>query len=673
MVIENEHVAAAMVWMIAMPAAAAAINGLLGARLPKATVAALGCGAMVASFAMALSSFWALYSSEIGTVFVSSPWPWLRSTFVHVDLVLRFDALSALMALIICGIGSLIHIFSYGYMAQDRGIGRFYCYLNLFCAAMLLLVLADSLPGLFIGWEGVGLCSYLLIGFAFTEGAKAAAGRKAFVVNRVGDLGLLLAMFVLHSQAGTLTLANINAQAVGGALSPQVAFWACALLVVGVAGKSAQLPLYIWLPDAMAGPTPVSALIHAATMVTAGVYLMARVQPLFALAPDIQLFVALLGASTALFAATVACVQNDIKKVLAYSTVSQLGYMVLACGVGAPALALAHVTTHAFFKACLFLGAGAVIHGLHEEQDIRRMGGVARLMPLTCATFTVATLALCGVPPLSGFVSKDAILGRAFAASYGGQGAMGYVLFAMGLITAGLTALYMGRLLCLTFFSGAFRGPQAVKVKAHDPSPSMAMPLVVLAVLAAFGGALNWPHVLGGHMALTQWLAPQVQMLGSVQELPASLEWLLMAGSTAVALLGLAIAAACYLKRPYAPIGARPGPWSQAMASAWGVDAGLQSLVAAPYVALAHAFKEGVERPVIEGGIVCVSWLTRTLGATLQMFHSGNIQRYLAIFALGLALLLYGWMLPAAAHDVAITPLSPAAVIDCANTAGARL
>jgi NADH-quinone oxidoreductase subunit L len=667
MVIDNEQVAQAMVWMIALPAGVALINGLLGARLPKATSAFLACGAMLASFGCALSAFWALQQAPSGSAFVTPSWPWLHSTFVHVDLTLRLDALSATLALIICGIGSLIHIFSYGYMAHEGGIGRYFSYLNLFCSAMLLLVLGDSLPSLFIGWEGVGLCSYLLIGFAFTDVAKAAAGRKAFVVNRVGDVGLLLAMFLLHSCTGTLQFDKLTQLAQNHALPDGVAFWACTLMVLGVAGKSAQLPLYIWLPDAMAGPTPVSALIHAATMVTAGIYLMARTQALFLLVPDVQMWVAILGASTALFAATVACVQQDIKKVLAYSTVSQLGYMVLAAGLGAPALALFHVVTHAFFKACLFLGAGAVIHALADEQDIRRMGGLCRIMPLTCATFTLSTLALCGLPPLSGFVSKDAILAQAFATSYWGGGLLGYALFAVGLVTAALTAGYMGRLLGLTFFSGRFRGPQKVRQNAHDPSWSMALPLVVLALLSVIGGALNWPHVLGGHTALSAWLTPQLTVQPAWPELPFGVEWLLMAASTAAALLGLGGAALLFWRRaPKAPAG-RPGAWRTAMTSAWGVDAGLQSMFAAPYVKLGRGLKEGVERPVIEGGLTFVAWLVRSLGAGLQMFHSGNIQRYLAAFALGLGLLLYGWLLPAKV----LTP-SPALAPHGALQQGAR-
>lgn len=654
MVIDNESSSAALVWMIALPALAALVNGLMGARLAKGAVSFLACCAMLASLACAVINFRTLSAAPMGASIVSASWPWIRGAHAHIDITLKLDALSALMTLIICGIGSLIHIFSAGYMAHDRSIGRYFCYLNLFCAAMLLLVTGDSLPVLFIGWEGVGLCSYLLIGFSFTEAQKAAAGRKAFVVNRIGDLGLLIAMFVLHAHTGTLNIAELTGQAAAAALPAGVAFWACGALVLGVAGKSAQLPLYIWLPDAMAGPTPVSALIHAATMVTAGIYLMARTQPLFALAPDIQSVVAVMGASTALFAATVACVQNDIKKVLAYSTVSQLGYMVLACGLGAPAIALFHVTTHAFFKACLFLGAGAIIHSLRDEQDMRHMGGVARLMPLTCATFLVATLALCGVPPLSGFVSKDAILGQAFALGYGGENSLGYLLFAMGLMTAALTAWYMGRLVSLTFFGGPYRGPDAVKATAHDPTISMGMPLVVLALLSAVGGALNWPHVLGGHTTLSQWLSPQLPALAHTSELPAAVEWLLMASSTAVALLGLTLALWRYGRAaPKSAAAAAATPWLQAAHLAWGVDAGLQGVVATPYSALSRGLRKGIEPTLIEGSLVGMQGLAQSLGALLQMFHSGNVQRYLAVFALAVALILFGWLAPASAHSIA--------------------
>jgi len=418
---------------------------------------------------------------------------WIRVSETYaVNFSFLFDPLSLALGLIVTGVGSLIHLYATGYMHGDAGFGRFFTYLNLFVFAMLMLIFSDSLPGIFLGWEGVGLCSYLLISFWFSDEANAQAGKKAFIANRVGDLGFLIAMFALYRAFGTLNIPEIL-QAAGGSISADQRFWtniACFGLILGATGKSAQIPLYVWLPDAMAGPTPVSALIHAATMVTAGVYLSCRMQGLFILHPQTLEIVAFIGGFTAFFAATIAIFQNDIKKVLAYSTISQLGYMFLAVGLMAPVAAYFHLITHAFFKALLFLGAGSVIHGLHHEQDMRNMGGLKSKMPITFWTMTIAVLAIAGVPPLSGFVSKDEILH-----SVSTSGRWWLIFFGFG--TAFMTAFYMGRLWIMTFF-GKFRGHH----EAHESPWQMTAVLVVLALLSALGGMLNWPELWGGSETL---------------------------------------------------------------------------------------------------------------------------------------------------------------------------
>jgi len=406
-----------------------------------------------------------------------------------VDFSFRLDPLSLMLGLIVTGVGSLIHIYSYGYMHGDEGFGRFFSYLNLFVFSMMMLIWSDSLPGIFLGWEGVGLCSYLLISFWFTDEANASAGKKAFIVNRIGDFGFLIAMFCLYKAFGHLGVQDILAVVKAGNLSPEqleLTGFACFGLVLGATGKSAQIPLFVWLPDAMAGPTPVSALIHAATMVTAGIYLACRLQPLFILNPGSLEVLAYIGAATAFFAATIAVFQNDIKKVLAYSTISQLGYMFMAVGLMAPTAAYFHLITHAFFKALLFLGAGSVIHGLHHEQDMTKMGGLRKKMPITFWCMTIGVLAIAGIPPLSGFVSKDAVIA---VAKDSHRGLIIFFAFA----TSFLTAFYMGRLWVMTFF-GKFRGHH----EAHESPAPMTFVLITLAILSVVGGLINWPHYLGG-------------------------------------------------------------------------------------------------------------------------------------------------------------------------------
>ena len=477
-------------FIILLPLLGVVFHVFYGARAGRRAVNAIGPGVVLAAFLLAVAAFFQLPD---GGALVDRMFPWITAGELHVDFALRVDALSALMILVITGVGFLIHVYSVGYMAEDADVARYFAYLNLFTAAMLVLVMAENLLLLFVGWEGVGLCSYLLIGFWYTDDEKASAGKKAFIVNRIGDAGFLLGLFVLFwglGAHGVWTLSFTDIQANASVLSVGTVTAVCVLLFIGATGKSAQIPLYVWLPDAMAGPTPVSALIHAATMVTAGIYLIARLHFLYAVSPAALALVAYIGAGTALFAATIALVQTDIKKVLAYSTVSQLGYMFLGLGVGAYGAAVFHLMTHAFFKALLFLGAGSVIHGMSDEQDITKMGGLRHTMPTTYWTFAVGCLAIAGVPLLSGFFSKDLILEEAYAAPHGSVG-----LWLLGTLGAGLTAFYMFRLLFVTFW-GETRAEPEVAHHIHESPSVMTGPLIVLAGLSVIGGYFSVPHFL---------------------------------------------------------------------------------------------------------------------------------------------------------------------------------
>ncbi len=495
-----------------------------------------------------------------------------------VDVTLRLDSLSALMIAFVTFVGFLIHVYSVGYMGHEAGYGRYFAYLNLFMFSMLVLVLADNFLVMFVGWEGVGLCSYLLIGYDYHKKFAADAGKKAFVVNRIGDFGFILGIFGVFALFGTLDFGKVfsAASANPAAYAPYMTL-VCLCLFLGACGKSAQVPLHVWLPDAMAGPTPVSALIHAATMVTAGVYMVARCNVLFRLSPDALLVVAIVGGFTALFAATIGLAQNDIKKVLAYSTVSQLGYMFLACGVGAFVAGMFHVLTHSFFKACLFLGSGSVIHALGGEQDLRRMGGLAKKVPITYVTFLVATLAIAGVPLLAGFFSKDAILASVFDARFPQAPWLPGLLWSAALFTAGLTAFYMFRLVSLTFY-GPFRGTAEQAEHIHESPSSMTVPLVALAFLSIVGGWIGVPIVRGGNR-IGEFLRPVVPRIAGehVAEHPpaVSLELALMAASVVAAAVGLALAYLWYAKgegRVPTAIAARFARLYRAVANKYFVD-----------------------------------------------------------------------------------------------------
>ena len=489
--------------LVLLPLLGFIINGLFGQRVGPRFVNLIGVGMPTLAFILGVIA-WRQLEAQGGAPLVETLYTWAVIGHYQLDIAFYLDRLSAVMVLIITGVGALIHLYSVGYMKGDPSYARYFAYLNLFLFFMLLLVLGSSLLVMFVGWEGVGLASYLLIGFWFKDVDKARAGRKAFITNRVGDAAFLLGMFLVFSTVSSLELADINAAFAGGMVPVGIAVAVGILLFIGATGKSAQIPLHVWLPDAMAGPTPVSALIHAATMVTAGVYLVARLSGVYLEAPGASTVIAWVGVLTAFFAATIALVQTDIKKVLAYSTISQLGLMFLALGVGAYGVAVFHVFTHAFFKAALFLGAGSVIHALHGEQDIRRMGGLATKIPWTFATFAIATVAIAGIPPLAGYYSKDAILWYALVSANGGN----FWLFLLGSMTAFLTAFYMFRLLILVF-AGPSRMSPEVAAKVHESPWTMTSVLVILAFFAVVAGWLNLPEYLSPVLALpavtTEW------------------------------------------------------------------------------------------------------------------------------------------------------------------------
>ena len=582
---------------------------------------------MAFSFYNIASLFFTVHGSERAVLF-----DWFRITpKFSLQFSFLLDPLSLALSMIVTGVGTLIHLYATGYMKGDPSFGRFFSYLNLFVFAMLMLTLSDSLPGIFLGWEGVGLCSYLLISFWFSDEANAQAGKKAFVVNRVGDLGFLLAMFSLFKVFGTLNIPEILTMVQQGHVGVDSLFWtrmACFGLVLGAAGKSAQIPLYVWLPDAMAGPTPVSALIHAATMVTAGVYLTCRLQPLFLLHGDVLEILAFIGGLTAFFAASIAVFQNDIKKVLAYSTISQLGYMFLAVGLMAPVAAYFHLITHAFFKALLFLGAGSVIHGLHHEQDMRHMGGLRKKMPLTFWAMTIGVLAIAGVPPLAGFVSKDEIL---HSVSHSHRWWL--MLFAFG--TAFLTAFYMGRLWVMTFF-GKFRGHH----EAHESPWPMTSVLLILAVFSALGGFLNWPELWGGKEMLGHYLHSVVFQVPVEQTEEAFHGSLWLAGiSSLIGLAGLALAWFCYRRIDGHE---KESSSFKLFRNKYYVDEIYDAFVVRNLRRLGMILWKIVDAGMIDGALNGTASIAQSFSQKLRRLQTGLAQQYVFWVWVGVLLLLLG-------------------------------
>ncbi len=658
-----------LLWLIPLlPAAGFLINGTIGRKLPRAAVTAV---ALFFTAIPALLVAW-LWQSMLSTGQLTLPvasGPWIQVSGFQVNFALTVDHLTLIMLAVVTGVGFLIHVYSAGYMAHEDGYWRFFAYLNLFMFFMSVLVLAESFLLLFVGWEGVGLASYLLIGFYFKKRSASDAGKKAFVVNRVGDFGFLLAMFLLIAHFGTLSFtevfAKINALPVAqGGFLTAIAL----LLIVGAAGKSAQIPLYVWLPDAMEGPTPVSALIHAATMVTAGVYLVSRCHVLFDRAPAALAVVAAVGAATALFAASIGMVQHDIKRVLAYSTISQLGYMFLGCGVAAYSAAVFHLVTHAFFKALLFLAAGSVIHALSGEQDMRVMGGLRKRIPVTFWTMTMGVFAIAGIFPFAGFFSKDEILYRAFTYD---ANPLSKLLWAVGLITAGMTSFYMFRLWFKTFF-GAERfhehslGEHGVAAHAstleaghddgqttqhhgvHESPRIMLFPLVVLAILSLVGGWVGLPAFFGVGNAFEQFLNP-VFAAGVAHEAVASshgTEFLLAIVSLLTAALGWLVAYLWYSRKPgtAAALAQRFKLAYELVAHKYFIDEIYDAVFVTGLLQSARLFLKGFDQIGIDGSSRFLSWIAFDMGEAVRRMQSGNLRSYAGWLAFGAALVM-GFMI----------------------------
>ena len=632
-------------WLIPLlPFAGFLLNGILGSRLPKALTTAIALLAPLGSFGLVLNASRGL--GGFGSPLVPLPYienfgQWINIGALHVDFSLVLDQLSLVMLLVVTGVGFLIHVYSVGYMAHEEGYARYFSYLNLFLFFMTTLVLAGNVLLMFVGWEGVGLASYLLIGFWFQKTSAANAGKKAFIVNRIGDFGFLIGIFLLLANFGTLTFTEITAKLgqdpgwTGGVVTV-----IALCLLVGATGKSAQLPLYIWLPDAMEGPTPVSALIHAATMVTAGVYMIVRTHVLFDHAPFALAVVAVVGAATALFAATMGLVQNDIKRVLAYSTISQLGYMFLGCGVAAYSAAIFHLMTHAFFKALLFLAAGSVIHGMGGEQDLRKMGGLRKKLPVTFWTTTVGVFAIAGFWPLAAFYSKDAILYAAYL-----QGAGGKVLWGVGLITALLTSLYMFRLWYMAFL-GESRSPE---VHTHESPWSMLGPLVILAALSICGGWVGIER-FGAYLAP---IAGALPLEGGNTRL----EIILSIVAVLAAIEGLLIADKFYRRKPE-----RPAQWAAALpgtykllANKYYVDEFYGAVIVKPLFGFSRIVLAWVVDGAILGGAAwLLAGIANLTGAILQRWQSGNLRSYAAWLTAGAVALLLFMLLSGSSSDFAV-------------------
>jgi NADH-quinone oxidoreductase subunit L len=637
----------APLWLIpALPFAGFLLNGILGGRLPKWLVTTIALLAPLGAFAVVLSTAFGFFGDMPMPGFFAHtetcPMPWINIGALHIDFSFVLDQLSLVMLLVVTGVGFLIHVYSIGYMSDEEGYARYFSYLNLFLFFMTVLVLAGNALLMFVGWEGVGLASYLLIGFYFQKTSAADAGKKAFIVNRIGDFGFLIGMFLLLANFGTLTFTEIATKlgqdpGWNGGVVTVIAL----CLLLGAAGKSAQLPLYIWLPDAMEGPTPVSALIHAATMVTAGVYMIARTHVLFDHSPFALGVVAVVGAATALFAATIGLVQNDIKRVLAYSTISQLGYMFLGCGVAAYSAAIFHLVTHAFFKALLFLAAGSVIHAIGGEQDLRKMGGLWKKLPVTFAVTTVGVLAIAGFPPFAGFFSKDAILYAAYV-----QGGSGRVLWFVGLVTALLTSFYMFRLWYLTFL-GKPRGEEG----HHHSTPwSMLVPLVILALLSICGGWVGIEPSAGwiNMERFSSFLSPVVGAK-IAESNRAYLELILSILAIAVAGLGWLLAHLFYRQESTLPeqtSNALPNGY-RLLANKYYVDEFYRATIVKPLLAISTYFLGWVVDKGLLGG---TAWLLGGIatfaGALLQRWQSGNLRSYAAWLAAGAAAVLLFVVVP---------------------------
>ena len=637
------------VWLIPLfPAIGFLINGFFGKRYSKQVVGWVACSALGLSFLTSILIFFEMIGRpSTERVFEKVIFDWIGSGSLQTVIGYQIDPLSILMALVVSGVSFFIHIYSVGYMHDDPGYPRYFTYLNLFVFMMLNLILANNFLLMFVGWEGVGLCSYLLIGFWFEKDSASNAGKKAFVVNRVGDFGFILGMFLLFTSLGKhgiwtldFTEAFANASKLDSATVTAITI----LLFIGACGKSAQIPLYVWLPDAMEGPTPVSSLIHAATMVTAGVYMVARCNVLYSMAPISMAIVAIVGVATAIYTASIGFCQNDIKKVLAYSTISQLGYMFLGVGVGAYSAGIFHLMTHAFFKGLLFLGAGSVMHALSGELDMRKMGGLRKKIPITFWTFFIATLAIAGIPGLSGFFSKDEILWQAFSSSHGH-----FLLWLVAAVAAGMTAFYMFRALFMTFW-GECRADEHVKHHIHESPKIMTVPLMILAVLSLIGGYVGIPHVLGGANHVHEFLAPVLgggaepgkayagitllsQAWASSGEgggQSAALELLMMAVSVVIAFIGIGIAYLFYVKNPALPklLAEKQKGLYTLILNKYYIDELYEVLFINSLKQLGIGLWRGFDDFIIDGTVNGIAYLIGWISSVMRRMQTGLVQNY---------------------------------------------
>jgi NADH-quinone oxidoreductase subunit L len=623
--------------IVLLPLLGFLINGLFGKNLPKILVGSLATAMVFGSFCIAVSIFMNM-NSQSQPVIVKA-FEWFTVNGVQINFGFQIDQLSLMMVMIITGIGSLIHLYSIGYMSHDKGFYKFFTYLNLFIFSMLLLVMGSNYLILFIGWEGVGLCSYLLIGFWYTNEEYGKAARKAFIMNRIGDLALLIGIFMIASQTNAVDYLTVAQNSSKFELDGTVIIFITASLFIGATGKSAQVPLYTWLPDAMAGPTPVSALIHAATMVTAGIYLVVRSNFLFTLAPTVQGGILFIGFLTAALAGFYALRQNDIKKVLAYSTVSQLGFMFIALGLGAYTTAMFHVMTHAFFKALLFLGAGSVIHAMSNEQDMRFMGGLKKYIPITHATFLIGTLAISGFPLLSGMISKDEILVAAFAKNP--------IYWVILFVLAAITATYMFRLYYLTFH-GEFRGTKEQKHHLHESPSNMTLPLIVLAILSVLGGFINLPHFIGhGHYAkLMEWLKPVLteqsfsQMEATLSGVPFGTEMILLGATVLMFFTVWFVVKNTYVKKKKMALAEENYTgWEKLSAKKLYVDELYNALIVKTVEGLGRGGKM-FDKGILDRFVDFVGEGAEDSGKAMKRIQNGNVETYILIMSLAVGIIL---------------------------------
>ncbi len=625
-----------LVWLVPLlPLIGFLIIGFLGKKLSKGLVGTIASGVVLAAFAVSLGIFFELGGQTEKSVTIDL-FSWISAGKLSIPFSFLVDPLSSLFLLIITGIGFLIHLYSTGYMHDDEGFSRFFAYLNLFVFFMLLLVLGSNYLIMFVGWEGVGLCSYLLIGFWFKNTAYNNAAKKAFIMNRIGDLGFLLGIILIFVTFGSISYGDVFEQAKHFIGDNSVITAIALLLFIGAMGKSAQLPLYTWLPDAMAGPTPVSALIHAATMVTAGIYMVSRSNILYTLSPFAMEVVAVVGVCTALFAATIGLAQNDIKKVLAYSTVSQLGYMFLALGVGAYTGAVFHVMTHAFFKALLFLGAGSVIHAMSGEQDIRKMGGLKKYIPITHLTFLLGTLAIVGFPGFSGFFSKDEILAHAWEHNK--------LLWFLGVLGAAMTTFYMFRLYFLTF-KGSFRGTHEQEHHLHESPKSMTIPLIILAALSVVGGLIGIPEVLGGHHYLEHYLKPVFEdsSFRLVHHLSHDTEYILMGVAITVMALSLYYAYNTYVKNKTLPENedAELKPLHKLVYKKYMIDELYENVFMKPINFIGDALHKVVDNQIVDGIVNGMGSLVSGVSGLIRQAQTGNTGFYVFVMVISIVLILF--------------------------------